>query len=415
MAAPSSNSRGGSVTRGLSHWAVGSALFAACGGAGAVDITVLPQFHVLSRLDDNVRLSAQKAEGALGFDTAASVAVAGTTETATASVTPRTTIRRFAFGDNLDADEYGVSFGGGWQQEIFKAQLDGGYSHDSTLTSEATDTGVVDDVKYRNSINLQPSVVVQASERWSIRGIFLFNDTSFEDAANSGLIDYEYKSGTLNLNWLASERLTLFSNVIVGQFDAPDIKNNTRTYEAQVGGTWNFDPTFQMTGSIGWNHGEIDEVVRLPQSVLVDTHVSSTTDAPVASASVLKTWQTWTTRLDYQRLVSPSSRGAQSISDRIIGNISHRLTDRLIVTADGIYEMREAQQSTGSIQSAAADLNRDYREIRCAVRYRFAEEWWIGASYRFGHRESSNPDSNEVAETNAVYMTLDFVGNPKRF
>ncbi len=388
----------------------------------ATEVTWQPSARSMMRIEDNIRGASLEKESAWGFDTGGAVNLRARTETLTSEIVPRFNLRRFIIGDNLDADEYSITSTNDWVRERSALGLDFSYSRDSTLTSEATDAGRVDDVKNRDSIIVTPSVSYALTDVVSAQSSFTYNDVSYVDVGNSGLIDYTYLQGTAGLNYQWGEQLLFFANTSVSNFKAPETESTTRTYGGQTGATLTWDENLTLTAAIGWNSSDIKFVEQqvivvadpFPRLALVSVKDEASSSGPIANVSIRKIFETTVMKFDYVRQVSPSGRGSQSNSDRVTLNVVTRLNDRLSLIFDGQYDSRTAEGATsgGAVLGggAARDLNRDYAEVRGAIRYQIFEEWYLSAAYRFGHRTSTNLTNVDVADSNSVFLTVDYNG-----
>ncbi len=390
--------------------------------AFGIDLSWTPRARTLMRLDDNIRTASDNPEGALGFDTIGDISFRAQTDTLSSELVPHVNVRRFAIGNNLDADEYSVSFNNDWKRENYGAGLDFSYSRDSTLASEATDAGRVEDVKNRDSIMLEPRLTYLFSDRLQSDINFLFNDVSYKDAETTGLIDYTFLQTSTSLSFLLRPSLQIYGRLLVSNFEVPDLASKTQSYSAQFGFKWNWDPTLEFSGGAGWIQSyiafhELQFVPVLttpPQFVAIRVSGDASSGGPVANASIAKSFDETKSTFTYVREVSPSGRGAQSTSDRMLMNVVHRWDERTNILFDGLYEMRSAQADSIPGVPISRDLNRDYYEVRAGFRYQLRRSWALNASYRFGRRVSTNVGSTDSAATNSVLVILDWNGDPHR-
>ena len=105
----------------MSVWtARGGALTAvgllACAGAPALELSVSPELNLGARATDNVLFSSDALQDALGFDTGGRLNLLAESPTLRINLVPDFNFRRFAVGDNLDADEYGIRSQHQWRR-----------------------------------------------------------------------------------------------------------------------------------------------------------------------------------------------------------------------------------------------------------------------------------------------------------
>ncbi len=402
--------------------AVAAACTAASQTSSAFDFTWTPTARTAMRLEDNVRGAAKNGEDAVGFDMGGGVSLKAQNDTLTSEIFPRFNLRRFPIGDNLNADEYSVAFNNDWLQPYYATGLDFSYVRDSTLTTEATDTGLRNDVTNRDSISVQPNASYFLTDRLALQSSFLFNDVAYINAATTGFFNYRYLQGSAGLSYKWRDNISTFANFFVSDFDVTDQNSKTRTYGGQSGLTWTWDETLEVSGAMGWVASSIKfteqqlalafNPVRL---VVIDVPAQASTAGPIASVTIRKIFDRTTAKFDYSRQVSPSGRGSQSTADRIALAVERRLSDNLSLLFDGLHEMRSAQSQDVNLGARAQDLNRDYSELRGAVRYRLTALWTLGASYRFGHNQSTNLNSSFTSDRNSVFLTIDYNGLPNTF
>ncbi len=390
------------------------------GSCPAFEYTWAPQARAMMRLDDNVRGRANNQHGALGFDVGAGVALAARSETITSILTPRFNVRRFAIGDNLDAEEWFVDFENEWLQETFAPRLDFSYSRESTLARDLTDAGLVDDIKDRDTISVHPSVDWLISDRWIANAGFFYSDVTYLDAGQSGLVDYDYMQGTTGVTYIWDDTLQLFSNFFVSEFETPDTRGKTRTYGVQAGATKQWDATLSISAALGYTHSDI-EFTSLQQalvfdpfprlvSVLRDEQVSDS--GAIANVSVKKDFEKLKTEFNYIRQVSPTGRGAQSTSDDIEGRLRRRLNERLELRLIGLHQIRATEG-----ERITTVLDRDITRLQGVLSYRLHPEWRVDFSYRFVHREYTRGQIRKSisADSNTILVTLRYNGAERGF
>lgn len=393
-----------------------------CVESAALDLSWTPRARSMMRIDDNIRTASSRQEEALGFDTSGDIAFKAQTDELSSELIPRVNVRRFAVGNNLDAEEYSVTFNNEWRQENYEAGVDFSYARESTLASEATDAGRVDDVKDRDSINIAPTFTYLFSDRLQSQTNFLYSDVAYIDAVGTGLIDYTYLQTSTSLTYAWTPSVQLYGQFLVSNFEVPELASTTRSYSGQGGLRWNWNETLEFSGGVGWIQSQITfhEFIPIfvanpvPHAEFIRTTDEAGSGGPIANVSIIKSFDETKANFNYSREVSPSGRGAQSTSDRIKMSVVHRYSERVNLIFDGLYEMRSAQ--AGSIPGVitSRDLNRDYYELRTGVRYQLRRAWALNATYRFGHRQSTNVGVSDSATTNSVFLIVDYNGSPNK-
>lgn len=392
----------------------------------ATDYTWAPYARSMMRIEDNIRGATVNPERAWGFDLGGGLNLKAQNDTLSSELIPRFNVRRFAIGDNLNADEYSVAFNNDWLQERYSTGLDVSYIRDSTLTSETTDNGGLrQDVTDRDSVSIQPSLTWFTTDKLSVQTSFAYNDVSYIDAGNTGYEDYRYLLGSLGANYLWRENLSIFSNFFVTDFAVSGGQSTTRSYGGQTGATWQWPDQLKLSGALGWISSSIDFLDQrfvvvadpVPRIALVSFPAQASSSGPIASVTIEKNFELTQAKFDYSRQVSPSGRGSQSTADRIALHVERRMDDRTSLLFDGLHEMRTAQSEaiSGLPSGSIFDLNRDYSEVRGGIRYRIAREWSTSFAYRFAHRSNTGTSRVFTADSNSIYLTLEFYGLPHQF
>lgn len=393
-------------------------------GAHALDLSWQPQLRVGMRATDNVLWAPANQEAAVGFDNGGGMVVKAETRDWRSMVTPSFNFRRFAIGENLDADEYGVRSQHQWvatDRIQLGANLD--FVRESTNSTEVTDAGAQNQIANRETITAQPTVTYLLSERTSLNAAYVYQDVSFDRSANGQLVNFTFEQFSLGGTHLLTDKIRVFANAFASEFETPDLGGRTRTYGGQGGAGYQFTQDLSVEGAVGYVKSDIEFENRFlaidpgppPRIVLVTQQEEVSTTGPIASASVQKSFENVRTRLDYARRVSPSIRGSQQLEDDIMLSAEHDISSLWRVGVRGGYNMRTAEaQDVAPVFSRqfADDLNRDQALLTGWLSYRFTNELSARAEYRF----SRNSFSNELLETvytNSLFFTLNYDGTPR--
>lgn len=386
----------------------------------AIDLSWQPQLRVGVRATDNVRWTSASQEAALGFDNGGGAVLKAESTDWRSTITPSFNFRRFAIGQNLDADEYGVRSQHQWSAtERLQTSLQVDYARDSTLTSELTDAGRQNVVANRDTVTVQPGLTYLLNETTVLNASFLYTDVAFSSGGDSGLVGYTYKQVSLSGTHFLSDKLQMFVTGFISDFDVPDIGSKTRTYGAQTGVTYQYSSDVTMDLAGGYVKSGIDFLDRFfalvfdpfPRIVQIVQPGEASSSGPIASASIRKTFENMRTRLDYVRRVSPSIRGAQTIEDDIAVSVDRDITRHWLLGFKGGYNMRgaESQDVGGNI----GELNRDQALLSGSVAYQFTREISLRSEYRFTRQTIT--DTNETIYVNAFFLTLNYNGEPRLY
>lgn len=393
-------------------------------GAFALDLSYRPQLRIGMRASDNVRSSAVSPEAALGFDNGGGLELKAESQVWKSLITPSFNFRRFAIGEDLDADEYGVRSQHQWfatERLMLGTNVD--YVRDSTLTTELTDAGVQNQVANRDTVLVQPNVTYIWDDRTSLTAGYLHQDVSFDTDARGQLIDYLYDQVNVGATHAWREHLTFSITAFASKFETPDLEGETRTYGGQGGAEYRFSPDFSMNLAVGYVTSDIDFQNRFlaldpgppPRIVVVSREESVSTNGPIANVSIRKDFERLRTRFDYARRVSPSIRGTQQVEDDILFTAEHDLTQTWRVGFRGGYNMRSSElQDTDAIQSPGTSnqLNRDQALVAGWIAYAFTKELSVRSEYRFVRNSFDENVRRDPIYGNALFLNLIFNGEP---
>ena len=386
----------------------------------AIDFSWQPQLRVGSRATDNVLSSVRNQEAALGFDNTGSVILKAEAVDWRSSITPSFNIRRFAIGDRLDAEEYGVHSQHQWDATSrLQATLGADYARDSTLTTELIDAGRQTTVADRDTVTIAPGLVFRLSDVTSLNSNFLYSDVQFSGTTDQSLVNYTYKQLLVGGTHILNDQIQLSLTGFVSEFETPSLGGKTRTYGGQTGVTYQYSSDLAFDVGIGYVTSDIeflDSFFTLvlgppPRVVRVDQPGSTSTSGPIANASIRKTFENMRTRLDYSRSVSPSIRGSQTLDDNIIFTLDRDLTKRWIAGFRGSYNMRAAESD--AVGGNIGDLNREQTTVGAYFSYQLTRQISLRTEYRYAHALIAL--SNQLIDSNALFFTVNYTGDPHVF
>ncbi len=412
----------------LPRAALAAAMSAACAAwmppAGALDLSWQPQLRVGTRATDNVLWSSDDQEAALGFDNGGGMIVKAEAQDWRSTVTPTFNFRRYAIGENLDADEYSARSQHQWfatERLQLGANLD--YVRDSTNSTELTDAGNRNQISNRDTITAQPNITFLVDERTSVNGSYLYQDVSFDNTGNGQLVDFTFQQFTLGGTHLLTDEIRLFVTAFASEFETPDTNSKTRTYGGQGGAGYQFSEDFSVEGAVGYVTSDIEfqtsflalDLGPPPRIVLVTEQDETSTSGPIASASIQKSFEYLRTRLDYVRRVTPSIRGSQQLEDDILLSVERDISSLWRIGLRGGYNMRSAESQdveVGLNQLRVDDLNRDQVSAGSWVSYQFTTEITVRAEYRFAKNSFANEQQDSIYNQ-SLFITLSYDGEPR--
>lgn len=400
-------------------------LLCALDNVGAAELSWAPGFRQLVRGTDNLLSAARDQEAALGFDTSMTVDLVAQATTWRSAVTPRVNVRRFAIGENADAEEYSVRSLHEWTiNDRLNVGVSADYARDSTLTTELTDSGRNNTVVNRDTLSVQPNLNYALDERTALGLVFFYTDVSFEQRAGTSFSSYDYKQVVATLTHALYDHVTIFANTVVSEFRTPGNDGKALTYGGRGGANYRFSDSFSADFAVGYSQSSINfetqefdrfslavdpltgGLVVVPVFVAVDNSVS--VGGPVAHAGLLKRFEYCDLEFQYDRAVSPSSFGAQTLTDDISGSIKYRVSNRIRLGLDGSYSMRNIESEL--VNTGRRNLNRRQVMLMFTASYRIDQEWAVSASYRVFRNAFA--EASQVVYNNTLFLTLSFNGAP---
>jgi len=391
--------------------AVAGSLFAT--GSAALELTVMPEFDLGSRATNNVLFTESDTQDALGFNTGGRMAVTAESALYRSSISPSVNFQRFAVGDDLDADEFGVRSQHQWQAtEAITGTLQADYTQDSTLSNELTDAGRRNSVGNRNTLNLAPGLVYAFDALTQLNASFSHTDITTDTPSSEGLEGYTYQVASVGVSRLISSELQGFATGFANWFDVPSQRSGTVTYGMQTGLVWQFDAHTRLELGAGYLTSDVDYVDLVPalifnpspQIILLEQARQTETGGPIASFGL--THQFERTRVDFRfsRQVSPTLRGSQSLTDSLTWQLTYDWSEELSLSVSADYAMVSAQ--TDVLQQAANDLNRDQFNVSGAVSYQLTQNLRLRGEYRY--QTSENGSSRATADGHNVALSLNY-------
>lgn len=394
----------------------------------AFDLSWRPQMQLGTRATDNLRTTINNPEAAWGFDMGGGLQLELESSTLRSRITPAFNFRRFVIGEGADADEYEVRTSTQWTySERVSAAIDLDYIRDSTLSTELTDAGRQTAVSNRDTINVAPSFNILFTERTSLNVGFFYSDVQFEQLPGTPFSDYEFKQVNGTLTHVLTERLSVFVNSYVSEFRTPRTNGKSLTYGGLTGANFRYSDTLEADFGVGYVQSEIDfqtTTTRLqlavdPNSgqlivvpVAVTTPQSTTESGPIARGSIRKIWSPLLdSELSYNRSVTPTVFGAQSVIEDILLSFERDITSRFRGLFRGGYNMRSAE--TDAIAGQQGNLNRNQVLLVAGVRYRITQEMSVGATYRFIYNDLEDLDASSY--NNGLFVNFIYNGEPNSY
>ena len=226
----------------------------------AAEWRVSPSGYIATSYSDNPRMKVEGGEETAGAVGEFKTAIELRTERSDFSLTPRWRSSRHDDDSSLDSDDQFVTARYHWMSERSQWASEIGLTRDTTLTSEAGVTGLVESNRRRQSIMVSAGPTFWLSERTSVGGQLSSADNSYDDAVGTGLVDYAYRSASLFGSYAISDRGSLVLTAQGGQLTSEGRLGGTVTRDAALKLTWRYLPwdLWQLMVSAGPSYAESD-------------------------------------------------------------------------------------------------------------------------------------------------------------
>ena len=204
------------------------------------DWSLVPSFDLSERYEQNVGLRAVNAFGSNSTELGLGLALRGSTESTSYAIEPRLAWQRYGnSGDqNLDRDEQRAHLSFDHKGELNTLSGDLVLTSDSTLTSELGTTGINQFNRRHQELLSSLNYTWQWSERYSLVPTVSYRKSRYLDAADLGLLDFNYASASLAAVAVVAPRQTLSLATSAGRMQSlsPTTQNTNVTLQ------WSWKP-----------------------------------------------------------------------------------------------------------------------------------------------------------------------------
>lgn len=358
--------------------------------AQAAEWYVESQVQTQTSYDTNVRLSpTDKIDTAAGM-VSPEVRIGRRTEALDLSLLGRADLNGYLDPSSLSSVDGKLRFTGNYTTPRDKLGLETGVNHDTTLTTEVTDTGDLTEAARVTTVDVVPSWSHALSEIDTIDVAAGYVNTSYD---TDSLTDYVFYSGQVGWSRRVTEIDTLQTVAYTGRFEAED----------------SGDTTADIVGLLfGWSRQFSEQVsARLavgPEYVIsrFDEAGGRETDRQLGYRidGVLAYQMDELTRLDLSgsRKTEPSGSGETVTRNQLQVALIHRVDPLFTVRLDAtVLQNRDTGSNSGN-------SDRFYYAIQPRAIWRLDQDTDLAASYRFRSQDFS--DNRDTASSHAVFLTL---------
>jgi hypothetical protein len=360
---------------------------ALCTGAEAAQWSVEPQLTWLMGYNSNIQLAPsnvqETGEAILSLD----AVLKGRTETSEWDLHPHVDFQRYPRNDGFNANSGSLQGQYARHGERWGFTMNAGYEDASTLTTELTDTGIVDGSTRRNSANVGLAWQYDLSERQELQLQGSYANVVYPNGEQFGLVGYRYPSvsagDTLVYSLQTSFGFTLYAN----DLHAPITGYDSSDRGARVKLTHIFSDLISVSATVGFG-----ETV-----VLGNTQHGSIWDLRATRTTQHGHWD-----LDYSQSVQPSGRGYLIRKDSATLSLSQQLRGQLWATA-AILDVRNSNLSSGPF----LDVPR-YSSIDAGLEWHVSEVVVLGVTSGY----ASTLTSVTYQSANGWHASLNAVWTP---
>jgi len=280
----------------------------------------------------------------------------------------------------------------------------------SAIDTEITVTGFNFRNVNKDSISIGPGFTYEFSPDLAVTIAGFWQDVGFEDDPNSGLVDFRYWSGSVAAEYRINTSFLLHGRFDFSRFKAPDVNGGTDTYIAWLGTSGQVTRTLEIDVRAGVNFSQLEfesfDVVQVPGfgPILQQVPDSSDEVGYVLNSRIKKRFQLTTLEFEYSRNVSPSSRGAQSVTDEYTLRALRRINDRLSARGKVQFLDRNAE--------GQLDLGLDVKFLTAELLliWEATDSLDVRGGYRFRHRSFRQ----QSADGHGLRLQLSYQFDPLR-
>lgn len=365
---------------------------ASCGTAYAAEWAAEPSIRFQALYDDNIHLSTDRPNSALGLFVTPELALHQRTEVSELSLNGRFDSRRYPGDAELDSDNQDLSLAGSYQTERSTWQWKSQVRRATTLITELADTGLLSAGKQRDDLTLTPSWTYVLSPETSVQLAYSATDTSYEDGA--GLVDYRFQVLSGGVFHRLSERNQLNFEVRGSRFNASDIGTETDAYEILAGISRVFSETSRGSLQIGAVRSSSATEQRFGPLLL--TRDDSATGS-LLNMQAEREFEVTRLSFSAKRQLMPSGGGRLNLSDQV----SVTLRRRLAPTVEGLIEATGLRNRATEGDSST---DRDFYSARSGLYWSLNNWWRLGTTYEYVRQKYDNAEDS--AASNRVLVSL---------
>jgi len=379
----------------------------------AAEWSAEPSLGLTSSYNDNIQFTSEPHSSVWGLQLQPDVKFNGQTETLKVTGEVSATVNRYFGESGLDTIDHKVSVRSDYVAERDTLGLIVDLLRDSTLVSELATTGVVLARRQRNTYSAYPTWTRAINETTSIRASYNFSRVRYDNASNTGLVDYVDQSLAMGVQHKLDDRRSLGVTAYYDRYETDAPSSRANTFGFQVGYDHRFTETLHGSLTVGLRKTRTDVAIldlrceTLVVAGLCSGPVIAITAAESQQSSgytldalLEKRWETSTASVGISREINPSGIGSLVQTDRIqltwLRQISPTFTASFAAAA---YESR-------FIGGAPSSTESNYYRIEPHLTWRLSEELTMDASYSFAQQKYRG--AGTPAQANLIYLSVQY-------
>ncbi len=352
-----------------------------------------PNVTIRTAVDDNVRLSVNNEESAFSTLITGKADFGFRTEVSDVKFYATLADRRYSGIADLNSQDKTLGLTTALRSGLNLYSFSGSIFRDSTRTSELETTGLVQANKQRTRISLNPSWTRTLTERASLKLGLAYTDVGYEDALNTGLVDYTYKQADAFWSYQLSPQTEAQLLANVSRYEAPVLRTQYDTYGVRAGFSHQLSETSSASALVGLSKTDSEffsgGVARQADdmALLLDLRYIKNMDEV----------QSFDVGLSMSE--SPGGSGDLLRATKLSFNAKRRLSTRLDFSLNASLTENE---TGGGVNNTGND--RTYLSLEPKLSWRATEWWNLTGGYRYRQQEYTSSSAG-TADSNMIYFT----------
>jgi len=308
-----------------------AAASAVCRCAAAAQWSIEPQLGLLLDYNSNLLLVPTGEQASAGMTVSVDATMKRVTESSEMDLHPHLELQRFPNEQALNADNGSVQGSYAARAERSSVTVTGSYEEASTLTTELSETGIVDTSTRRETTTAGLTLGHDFSERQHLDLQGAYTNVIYPGGEQVGLVGYRYPSGTLTDTFSVSERTSLAAGAVVDQLKAPLTGYEAHDQGLRLTLKHAFSTRLSVSAVAGGTNTTVAGVTQ--HGYVWDLHATY--------SSLLTQWD-----VDYSQSLQPSGRGYLVRRDAGNLTVSHNVAPRLYATLT-VQDIRNSEVAGG--------------------------------------------------------------------